>query len=161
MSSTWAEPLSSSSETPSAPKNLCCLTSSCFWTKSLRNLFFLPESKRNNVFVIEFSKKVSDLNYGQGEKLLWLNHLLPLQTAVKRLLRSLGQQQAGCEQHFPGSGTLLRASELSSLLYLEHWQRVTVDPELIPPLLNLHPLRRCKGILQESVTEFKGTFSQI
>lgn len=76
--STGAELILSLSETLSLPRNLCCLTSSCFFNEHPWNLIFLAciTAQVEQFFVTKLSKKVTEPNCIQDGKLLWLKSTL-------------------------------------------------------------------------------------
>lgn len=161
MSSTWAEPLSSSLETSSAPRNFCCLTSSCFLPNSLGNLFFLPESKRNNFCCWTFKESYwPELWPGWKIIMIKTTFLQPYKQRSRDFRALLDSSRLAVSSIFRGVGPF---SDQWTLQFAIPGAPANSDSGswADPPLLNPRPLRGWKGILHEPVTEFKGTFSHI
>lgn len=140
-----------------------------FFNEQPWKLVFLLEKqpKWDNIFIIELSRKVTDLNWGQGGKWLWLKPtcLWHCKQWSKAGLSELSWTAAtGCHQHLPLSGASQRQRTLKLVKFGgQSWNNNDDFWAHIPTPWGstLSPLKRCKGIQSDYFTEFKGIFSQV
>lgn len=122
----------------------------------------------DNIFIIELSKKVTGLNWGQDGKLLWLKPPLLWHYKQWSKVRLFELSSGAAPQGLwaaPPSGRGLsepdntQACQIWRTSSKQQWWFLSSHPT--PQGSALSPLKRCKGMQSDYCTEFKGIFSQV